>query len=301
MKRIAQRTAVLLTFVLFGCATTPQKSAMDDLSSNRQQMDRVRGQIDRTMYSLENLARAPAAEIKDAQNQYAANVKSLRKMSDELDDGAKTLRQRRIDYLTEWERAQQNVESPELKRASEQRRKEVVQSLTNLESSLISANRGVAPLVSDLEDIERVTANDPTPGGVSAVKKSTIVQAAQKHAATANRRLDVAASQFDRALASLSPQPGTRPASTAAAPSPPGAAGTTGAVGAAGSTGTAAMPPFSQADRNKSGAIERDEASQISGLDFKSADRNNDGKLSESEYEAVKKAAAAGGASSTGR
>lgn len=293
MQRITTFGVVPLMFVLFGCATTPQKSAMDDLSNNRQQMDQVRGQIDRTLYSLENVTRAPAAEIKEAQSQYAANVKSLRKMSDDLDEGAKAMRQRRIDYLTEWERAQLNVQSPELKRASEQRRREVVQSLTNLESSLISANQGVAPLVAKLEDVERVTGNDPTPAGIAAVKKSGIIQAARKDAATANYRLDVAASRFDRTLASLSPQPGTRPLSTA---------GTTGAVGAAGSTaGAAPMPSFSQADRNKSGAIEPDEATAIAGLDFKSADTNKDGKLNESEYEAARKAPTKGASSTTTR
>lgn len=293
MKRIEKIFAALSILALCSCAT---KGTMENLADNRQQMDQVRGQIDRTMYSLDNLVRAPAAEIKDSQSQYASNVKSLRKMADQLDEGAKNARQRKVDYLTEWERAQLTVENPELQRAGERRRKQVTQSLTQLESSLRSANEGVAPLVTDLEDIERVTSNDPTPAGVAAIKSSGIVQAAKKRANTANSRLDVAANRFDKALASLSPQPGTRPVATAAAP----AAAAAGAAGASAAQ-PSSMPTFSQADRNANGTIEREEAEQIPGLDFAAADRDKDGKLSESEYEAARKAqpAAIGGSKSS--
>jgi hypothetical protein len=283
MKRVAELTAVLFPLVLFGCATTPQKGTMEHLSDNRQQMSQMRGQIDRTMYSLDSLMRSPPAEIRDAQARYASNVTSLRKMSDKLDADAKELRERKVDYLTEWERAQLNVESPALKRATEQRQKDVVQSINTLEASLNSANQGITPLVRELEDIAGVTGNDPTAPGIAAVRRSGIVQSAQKHAATANQRLDLAASRFDRALAALSPQPGTRPVTTATSP-----VSSKGAVAASGA-GAATLPVFSQADRNASGAIEQEEAGQIQGLDLRSADRDKDGKLSESEYEAARK------------
>lgn len=280
MKRIVEFTAVLVPVVLLGCATTSsQKGAMERLSDNREQMNEVRGQIDRTIYSLDSLTRSPPAEIKDAQERYAADVKSLRAKADALETGAKTMREGKIDYLTEWERAQLAVESPGLKRATEQRQKEVVSSLNSLEAALNDANREVAPLVAQLEDIERVTRNDPTPAGIAAVKRSGVVQSADKRAAAANRRLDLAASRFDRTLAVLSPQPGTRPASTASTPTR-GAGGTRTA-------GVPSLPTFNQADRNASGAIERDEAEQVRGLDFQSADRDQDGKLSQSEYEAA--------------
>ncbi|MFL6712657.1 MAG: DUF2959 family protein [Sulfurifustis sp.] len=290
MKVIREFSVVLVTILIVSCATNPQQTAVDRLSDNRKQMNDARGQVDRTMYSLDSLMRAPAAEIKNAQTQYAGNVKALRKTADQLEANAKEMRERKIDYLTEWERTQLNVESPELKRAGEQRRQQVTQSLSGLEPAIQNANQGLGQLLADLEDIERVTGNDPTPAGLAAVKKSGIVQAAQKHAGSANYRLDLAASQFDRTMAALSPQPGTQPVGTAAAPAAAGAAGAAGSA-------AAAMPAFSQADRNKSGAIEQDEASGIAGLDFQAADRDKDGKLSQSEYEAVKKARESGGGS----
>ena len=278
MQRIAGIGAVIVTLALFGCATTSQKGTMDHLTKDRQQMDEVRGQIDRTMYSLDSLLRAPPAEIRAAQNGYASNVNTLHKNAQQLDQAAQDLRARKINYLTEWERAQLSIQSPELKRAGDQRRKQVVQSLNNLETAMNNVNDGLGPLLASLDDVQHVTDNDPTPAGISAVKNSGIVKVAQKRAANANSRLDVAASRFDRTLASLMPQAGTQPVQAAKAP----AASKSAAA-------TAALPTFSRADRNASSAIEQDEASQLPGLDFQAADRDRDGKLSESEYEAASK------------
>lgn len=58
--------------------------------------------------------------------------------------------------------------------------------------------------------------------------------------------------------------------------------------GAAGG-GAGGMPSFTQADKDKSGAVEQSEAAGIAGLDFSKADKDKDGKLSRSEFEAATK------------
>lgn len=65
----------------------------------------------------------------------------------------------------------------------------------------------------------------------------------------------------------------------------PGAGGQESAAGAGSAT---AMPSFEQADKDGSGAVEVSEATGIAGLDLSAADKDNDGKLSRSEYEAAK-------------
>lgn len=295
MKRIVAVVAMVLSTLLFGCASAPQSTAMDGLADNRQQMDQLRGQIDRTVYLLDSLVRAPAPEIKESYTRYAAAVASLRQMANRLDADATATHQRQIDYLTEWERAQLSVENDALKRATEQRQQEVIRNLASLESSLRSANQSVAPLVTELEDVERVVRNDPTLGGINSVKKSGIVQNAQRQASTANYRLDLAASRFDSALAALSPQPGVRPVAATAMTTPPVAGAS------AGGDSVAALPSFKQADRNANSVIEPDEAQQIPGLNFLSADVDKDGTLNDSEYEAARKARAASAANGGGK
>jgi len=59
--------------------------------------------------------------------------------------------------------------------------------------------------------------------------------------------------------------------------------------GASPGTVTATEPrgAFGEADKNRSGFIEEDEASEVQGLDFMQADADRDGRLSLSEFEAA--------------
>lgn len=50
----------------------------------------------------------------------------------------------------------------------------------------------------------------------------------------------------------------------------------------------ARAPSFSEADRDSSGSIEREEVDAVPGIDFSEADLDADGRLSQMEYEAAR-------------
>jgi len=61
----------------------------------------------------------------------------------------------------------------------------------------------------------------------------------------------------------------------------------------------AQWPSFQDADKDKSGALESKEAKAIKGLDFKAADADRDGKVSQVEYEMAKSEQSGGGMGGT--
>lgn len=58
----------------------------------------------------------------------------------------------------------------------------------------------------------------------------------------------------------------------------------TGEAGAAGQAASEQLPSFEKIDADNSGFIEQSEAEAVAGLDMKTADADNDGKVSAEEY-----------------
>ncbi|BAU47808.1 hypothetical protein SVA_1233 [Sulfurifustis variabilis] len=268
---------------LYGCATLlgkedQQQSAVQSFEATQKQMADLRAQVERTMFSLDSVMSAPPGQIRTAYTPYSDNVDQLSAMAQQLSENAQNMREQRINYMTEWQRTRLNVEDPKLRQVADRRHEEVSQQLANIETTFKKSDQGIKPLVSHLQDIQRVIGSDPTPANVAAVQKSGVVRSAKQEASRLNSNLTVAINQFDRVLGRLAPEPGVPPVKAAKRPAPAGAAA------------TAAIPSFTQADRDQSGAIEQGEAGAIQGLDFSSADRDGDGRLSQSEYEAATKA-----------
>ena len=62
--------------------------------------------------------------------------------------------------------------------------------------------------------------------------------------------------------------------------------------------GAGSLPTFSQIDQDSSGAVDQTEANGVSGLDWTTADRDGDGQLSRTEYEAATRISSGSGSSS---
>lgn len=269
---------LLSVLTLYGCATfqrgDEQQTAVQSFEATQKEMTNLRAQVDRTMHSLDSLMTAPPGEVRTAFGSYASHVNELSAMADRLSQSANNMREQRINYMTEWQRTRLNVEDPKLRQVADRRNEEVSRQLAGIESTFQKTDREIKPLVSHLQDIRRVVGSDPTPANIAAVQQSGVVRSARQEATKLNSSLTVAINQFDQVLGRLSPEPGVPATKAARRPAPAGAA-------------TAAIPSFTQADRDASGAIEQGEAANIRGLDFSSADTDGDGRLSQSEYEAA--------------
>lgn len=203
-------TSLLLAAALVGCATTAverQEQTVSSVASTRKEMLDIRGQIDRTLASLNALVNASPNDLRKAYQQYAKNVEAMQKEAAAMDRHARAMEKQTGDYLAGWQRAQSEIQNPELRDVTGQRRELITHSFQRLQSAFREARREVTPFLTRLEDIRRAVANDLTVVGVSAVAQTDAVASANAHGASVAASLDVAVGEFDQLAGSLAASP----------------------------------------------------------------------------------------------
>lgn len=189
-----------------GCTTTPverQERAVTGLADTQREMTDIRQQIEQTLASLITLVNAPPDELRPAYDRYASDVEAMRTRIDAMERHASAMRQRSERYLTGWR--QSDVQDPELREISTERRQEVAERMQRVDASFQEARAALVPFQSNLEDIRKVVGQDPTPGGVSAVAQSEVLQNAQTRGAAVARLMDRAIADFEQLVERLGP------------------------------------------------------------------------------------------------
>jgi len=201
---------LLLATALVGCATTAverQEQTVSSVASTRKEMLDIRGQIDRTLTSLHALVNASPNDLRKAFQQYAKNVEAMQKDAAAMDKHARAMEKQTGDYLAGWQRAQSEIQNPELRDVTGQRRELMTHSFQRIQSAFREARREVTPFLMRLEDIRRAVGNDLTAVGVSAVAQTEAVASANAHGASVATSLDVAIGEFDQLVGSLAASP----------------------------------------------------------------------------------------------
>jgi uncharacterized coiled-coil DUF342 family protein len=112
----------------------------------------------------------------DSKNQVKA-VKSFKKDVDGLNkdlkkatDGIKSLRAKRDQYFSEWDRFIAEISDPDLKRVAEERRQNVMASHTQLSEQATALREKIDGFMKELSDLANFLASDPTAEAASASK-----------------------------------------------------------------------------------------------------------------------------------
>jgi uncharacterized membrane-anchored protein YhcB (DUF1043 family) len=191
-RRMGLVGTVLVALVLTGCASTPverQEATAESLTELRQAMTETRAQIEKTLASLINLTNAPAENLRPAYQEFAKNTDTMTEQARRIEAESNQVQRRSDRWLSSWEKSQ--VQNPELKQLSAERREQVVQRFQSIEGSLVAAREAFGPFVRNLQDVKKVVGNDLTPRGVQAVSGTTVVQNATERGQAAARALDV--------------------------------------------------------------------------------------------------------------
>ena len=186
--------AIVVAVWVAGCASTPlerREAASSSMVELRDSMVATRGQIEKTMVSLNGLMTAAPDGLRPAYKEYAEDTDKIAQQAVTVDKESRQLRQRNDEWLAGWQKSHADVQGPELKALSERRRAQALERIQNIDRSLAEAREAFAPFVSNLQDVKKVVGNDLTPNGVAAVAGTAVVQNANQSGAAVARALAV--------------------------------------------------------------------------------------------------------------
>jgi len=123
--------------------------------------------------AMQSLSKVSTSEPKN----QAKTIKSFQKDVDGLNkalkkatDGIKGLREKREQYISEWERSIEQISNPDLKKTSEERRQKVIEAHTQLTERATAVREEIDGFMQELSDLVTFLGGDPTVEAVSASK-----------------------------------------------------------------------------------------------------------------------------------
>ena len=201
---------IVVAFWVAGCASTPverKDATSSSLVDLRDSMMATRGQIEKTLASLNGLTSAPPDRLRAAYQQYAKDTDKIAQQAVTVDKESRQMRSRSQEWLAGWQKSHADVQNPELRALSEGRRAQALERIQNIDRSLAEAREAFAPFVANLQDVKRVVGNDLTPTGVAAVSDAAVVQNANRSGAATARALDITIADLQVLTQTLTPSP----------------------------------------------------------------------------------------------
>jgi chromosome segregation ATPase len=209
-RRIGFAGIILIVVVIVGCANTPverQDKTAQSLADLRDSMKETRAQIDKTLASLNTLQRASEGQLREAYTPFAKDVDTMAKQAATLDKESSQMKRRSEAWLAAWKDTYGEVKNAELKELTDKRREQVLLNFYQIDGSLAAAREAFAPFIANLQDVKKVIGIDLTPQNVAAVSNTAVVQNANQNGAAAARALDVAITDLQALIDSLTPAP----------------------------------------------------------------------------------------------
>jgi chromosome segregation ATPase len=199
MRYIQYALATALITLIGSVALPAQESAAKAFDKLKKEMEGVAKNTDKYGSSLKNTMQSLSkVSTSDAKNQaksvksFQQDVDSLNKALKNATDGIQSLRVKRDQYFSEWERSIAAISNPDLKKASEERRQKVMADHAKLTEQATALRERIDGFMKELADLGTFLGSDPTPGAVASAK-STIEKVLADGNSLANEVQEVSA------------------------------------------------------------------------------------------------------------
>lgn len=180
MKNIIKKIAFVLTLgavVIAPQATfaqttnaSPQAKLAESIAVIQTETTATRDQLQATLNALNALTKQEKGDLKPTFEAYAAQVKKTHAVAEQTAARIKAMQDASKEYFGAWKTQINEINNESLRKKGVKRMDAVLENYNDVIKSLQDASEKFKPFLSNLDDVQKMLANDITPGGVKAIR-----------------------------------------------------------------------------------------------------------------------------------
>lgn len=175
-KAIRNGLAAGLAVVLVGCASSGYRKSEKTagaLEGSAKRIEAAAQQLQQAVVSLNDLVNNPQLDLRPQFKKFSAAVGKSASLGTSIRDADTELQARSELYFAEWDKELAAIQNESIRASGQARKLEVITQCNNVRNACLTAQTECSPVLSDLNDIERLLKADLTPGGLAAVRDET--------------------------------------------------------------------------------------------------------------------------------
>ena len=146
------------------------------LGEARDELLRTRDQLQATVDALDALAKQKGGDMRPTYDTFVAEVSKTESAAAVTKQRARKMQADAGMHFGSWQKDIDTISNESLRKKAQSRFNDVQKRYDKVVASLNKASDRFTPFISDLNDIQKMLANDLTPGGVKAIR-GTVSQA----------------------------------------------------------------------------------------------------------------------------
>lgn len=162
-----------LAVIFAGCASSGYRKSEKTASSLEASAKRIEvaaQQLQQAVSSLNDLIHNPQSDLRPQFKKFSAAVGRSASLGTSIRDADAELQARSELYFAEWDKELSAIQNESIRASGQARKLEVITHCNNVRNACLTAQTECSPVLSDLNDIERLLKADLTSGGLAAIR-----------------------------------------------------------------------------------------------------------------------------------
>jgi hypothetical protein len=174
------------------------------MESSRSELVAAREQVAATVSVLDQIFAGGAGDLRPLHQQLGRQIRQLENQAQAASRRADAFRANADTYVGAWADELVQITNPEIRKVSEQRRREAIANFGAVEQAAVATREAYRPLLSDVQGIHTLLGQDLTAGGIASAQGQ--FELAKQDARNLQQRISQLIAELDRVAGELAPR-----------------------------------------------------------------------------------------------